>query len=97
MKNIILGALLLLGMTGFSENLNERYIEKCKITSKGKYKNGTKYLNCTSKKTGKKFNFIEAKDVKVYHDWMEIGDTYAVWFLGNGYKNLRIVDFRTEK
>lgn len=102
MKKIVLFTVLAVSMLGFSGNQNERYVKKCRVTSVGRYKNGTRYMNCTSLESGKNFNFIEEKQytVSLNSSYGEAnfkkGRVFAIWFVGNGYKNLQILDFRSE-
>ncbi len=86
MKKLILTGMLVLGAVGFA---NERFVEKCEITSKGVYQNGTRYVNCISRSTGRHFNFTNVKEF-TYKD-MDKGSSYVIYFKGKGYKNLQIL------
>ncbi len=86
MKKLILTGLLVFGVMGFAK---DRFVEKCEITSKGVYKNGTRYVNCISRATGRHFNFTNVKEF-TYQD-MDKGASYVIHFRGNGYKNLQII------
>ena len=86
MKKWFLITMLVIGATGFAR---ERFVEKCEITSKGVYKNGTRYVNCISRATGRHFNFTGVSEF-AYQD-MDKGATYVIYFKGEGYRNLRII------
>ncbi len=86
MKKWFLVGMLVTGLMGFAK---DRFVEKCEITSKGVYKNGTRYVNCISRATGRHFNFINVKEF-TYQD-MDKGAAYVIHFRGNGYKNLQII------
>ena len=86
MKKYLLIGMLVAGVMGFAR---DRFVEKCEITSKGVYKNGTKYVNCISRATGKHFNFVNVSDFS-YQD-MDKGAAYVIHFRGTGYRNLRII------
>ncbi|MDO5089540.1 MAG: ubiquinol-cytochrome C reductase [Leptotrichiaceae bacterium] len=86
MKKLILTGMLVLGVMGIA---NQRFVEKCEITSKGVYKDGVRYVNCISKATGRHFNFINV-DTFTYQD-MDKGSSYVIHFKGKGYRNLKIL------
>lgn len=86
MKKLILTGLLIFGVMGFAK---DRVVEKCEITSKGIYKNGTRYINCISRATGRRFNFTNVNKFS-YQD-MDKGAAYVIHFRGNGYNNLQII------
>ena len=83
MKKIILMGLLLVGSLSFS-----RVINSCEITGKGIYNNGTRYLNCISNETGKKFNFTNVNK-EIYNNILK-NEIYKIYFSGQGYDKLRI-------
>ena len=64
MKKWFLVGMLVTGLMGFAK---DRFVEKCEITSKGVYKNGTRYVNCISRATGRHFNFINVKEIVMYY------------------------------
>jgi len=73
MKRLILTMFLAFGVLGFS-----RFIEECRITSKGRG-----YLNCVSLQTGRNFNFTRG-----YIGGPSYGSVYRIYFQGNGYRRL---------
>lgn len=77
MKKIILIGFLLFSVLGFS-----RYVEECRITSRGRG-----YLNCISLETGRRFNFTSG-----YLSGKAVGEVYKVYFEGRGYRNLYLYD-----
>ncbi|MDO5089814.1 MAG: ubiquinol-cytochrome C reductase [Leptotrichiaceae bacterium] len=94
MKNIIIGVFMLMGALSFSQG-DQRYVERCKVTSVGKYKNETKYMNCTSLQSGKNFNFTQEKQyTEPNYNALKKGKVYVVIFYGKGYKNLSLHDWR---
>ncbi|MDO4689861.1 MAG: ubiquinol-cytochrome C reductase [Fusobacterium sp.] len=94
MKKIIIGFFMLMGVLSFSQG-EQRYVERCKVTSVGKYEDGTKYIDCISLQSGKTFNFTQSKQyTEPNYNALKKDKVYLVIFYGKGYKNLSLHDWR---
>ncbi len=90
MKKIAILMFLILGIFSFSSQ-SLRTVEKCRISSKGTYKSGKHYVNCTSLSSGKTFNFTSV----LKESWIKFtpGHVFRMEFYGAGYKNLTLETF----
>ena len=90
MKKIIIAGFLALSVLGMAAQ-QLRFVEKCKITAKGKTKGGRNYVNCVSLQSGKIFNFTGVLNESYVK--FDKGRVFRMEFYGNGYSNLRLETF----